>query len=56
MFCNTKDTNLQSKNRMLFIGFHVLVVFKSMLVKPIETSLPDLMNTAQKSTSQCTST
>ena len=29
---------------MLFMGLHVLVVFKYMSVKPIETLLPDLMN------------
>ena len=29
---------------MLFIGLHVLVVFKNMSVKRIETLSPDLMN------------
>ena len=53
MFCNTKDRI--SAEQILFIGLHVLIVFKNMLVKPIETSLPDLMNMVQKLTSQCTS-
>ena len=55
MFCNTKVAYLYSKN-LLFFGLRVLVVFKNMLTKPIETSLLDLTNMIQKLTSQCTKT
>ena len=41
---------------MLFVVLHVLVVFKNMLVKPIETASPDLMNTVQMLASQIAST
>ena len=55
-FVTLKIAYLQSKNLMLFIRLHALVVFKNMLVKPIETSSPDLMNMVQKLTNQYTST
>ena len=55
-FVILKTAYLQSKNLMLFMGLHVQVVFKNMLVKPIETSLPDLINMVKNLISQCTST
>ena len=56
MFCNTKDSISAEQKSNVIYGIHVLVVFKNMSVKPIETSLPDLMNMVQKLISQCTST
>ena len=41
---------------MLSIRSRALVAFKSMLVKLIESSSPDLMNMVQKLSSQCAST
>ena len=56
MFCNTKDSISAEQKSNVIYGIHVLVVFKNMSVKPIETSLPDLMNMVQKLISQCTRT
>ena len=55
-FLTLKIAYLQSKNLMLSIRSCALVAFKSMLVKLIESSSPDLMNMVQKLSSQCAST
>ena len=39
-----KKAYLQSKNVILFIGSHAMVVFKNMSVKLIESLSPDLSN------------
>ena len=47
--CNTKDSVSVEQNLLLFIGLHALVVFKNILVKPIETSSPNSLDLMSKS-------
>ena len=47
--CHTKDSVSVEQNLLLFIGLHALVVFKNILVKPIETSSPNSLDLMSKS-------